>query len=700
MSKIYRILSFVVIAFVSLNNAYAYFDTGESTDESPYIPVIMIVEDDEEAADLEAQGVIIWHRRADMAIALIPKDLHLKQGRYGKPGHHKKMPRGNKMIPVMDIAKTHFDGIKIQQGVDLPQPYTGKGVVVGFCDLGFDPHHINFADSEGKTRVRKIVCYDEPQGLRQIMDSPEEIEAWATDNSDETHATHVAGIMTGSYNVNGYGGMAPDAEIVATTSKLYDAGILAGCEEIIAYAKSVGKPAVINLSVGSYNGPHDGSTLFNKYMALMGEEAIICMAAGNEGSHNNTYQIKFGDDTPSWKMRIHSFDYVQYDMYGLTDVWSADSRPVGIKFHIFDEFNNVSVFESELLTEGSAFPVSINSEDNPNFARYMTGEVLIDGYVEPSNGRWVTEISYDTHTDESNPNSGSWARYNLALEISGNPGVKAYVTTDSQYSRLVSWPGYPAGNSDLSVSDIATGDNVVCVGMYNNRDELPQLNGDFKSSGLVAFDINKGSGYGTLVDGRVLPHTVAPGGGIISSASGPYVSKDNSRISQMNVAADIGANVYYWNNNTGTSMSTPYLAGVIATWLEADPTLTVVDVKRILSQTNATDCYDKDNPRNGLGWLRPYEGLKKILSDTAVSNGRIDAPSCSIVFKGGHAEILNPDVKVLKVDLSSLDGISMASDIIIDSPVGIVDLSFLPKGVYIMSVHSELQKPVLRKFIR
>ena len=698
--KLAKYIFILVFASCSFSPVFAYYDSRQE-DETPYIPTILIVENDEEADSLISSGVIIWHRREDMALALVPNKKSQEVSRLSSNAKVLK----NKMvkprpIPTMDIAKTYLGASDVLAGNGLDHPYTGKGVVVGFCDTGFDPHHINFLDSQGKTRVKRLVYYDEPQGIRVVMDKDSEIASWTSDSEIQTHATHVAGIMTGSYSANGYSGMAPDAEIVGVTSQLYDAGILSACEDIIEYARSVGKPAVINLSVGSYNGPHDGSTLFNRYMSLLGQEAIICMASGNEGNKDNTYRITFNSYQPDWRVRVHASNYTQFDMYGLTDIWSSDSRPVGVKFHIYDEVTQQSVYSSPLLDGESDYPFIISNRDDMEFSKYMEGEVIIDAGVDEHNGRWSTEVYYDTHTDISNPNSGgNWARYNIALEICGENGVHADVTADSQYSRLMAWPGYSSPNSDLSVSDISTGDNVICVGMYNNRSEVPTIDGNFKATGYEPFEIRPASGYATLIDGRVLPHSVAPGGCIISSANSRYIEANPEKISDMNAMAEVNGKKYYWNLNSGTSMSTPYLAGVVATWLEADPTLNVDDIKKILEATNNKTVFDNSDPRNGGGWLQPYEGLKMVIANSGITSGKVDAADVSIMIRGDRAEILNPSGNLLTARIFKADGM-MVSSRIIDASVGSVDLSELDRGIYIISVSGGSQKPVIRKFVR
>lgn len=673
---------------------YTHAGASDNADPPEYSPQILIVENDEEAARLESEGVLLWRRRADMALALVPLDGRDK-ARAATPRYRRRA------FPTLDKAKTYYDATRIHTGEGLPRPYLGRGVVVGFNDCGFYPRHANFLDADGESRVRRLSHYDASRAVRTLLDTPEEIAGWVTDDPDETHATHVAGILTGSYDANGMSGIAPEADIVATTSVFSDVDILMGCEDIVDYARQTGRPAVINLSLGSYNGPHDGTSLFCRYLDLIGEEAIVCLSSGNEASATNSFRHTFSDAERSIRMRVHSSDWTQFDMYGMTDAWSADGRPVGVRFMVYDEASREAVYSSGVYSSADGYDVTFDSADDPELARYLSGTLRLHGYVSGLNGRWVTEVEYDTHTEIPSPTSpeGTWARYNIALEFSAEPGVHVDVTSDAQYSRLASWPGYKGPDASLSVSDIATGQNVICVGMYTNRVTVPSLAGEDRTfGGDTPGTVNRRSSYGTLLDGRVLPHVVAPGGWLISSTSGAFAEAHPERVPDFCDSRQEGDETYYWDVNCGTSMSCPYVAGAIATWLEAVPTLTVDDVKETLAATNAHDYPDTSNPRHGQGWLRPYEGLLHVLDSYGTVAGVGVPADARAVIRGRTAEILNPGGLPLRVEIFAVDGGAAMPAVETDAAVSTIDLGALLPGVYVMMLADGSRRPVTLRF--
>lgn len=650
-------------------------DEYEADSSAPYVPAIIKLDTDDQLTSLIEEGGILLRRRGDLALMFLPREKTSSLIKRA-PGEKDKVsdttPRiqpGRRVAPAMDKAREWYGASRILTGEGLPKAYDGKGVVAGICDIGFDPSHSTFRDPEsGISRVKRITQYKEAQGLRIELNGEDEYREWRTDTLDHYHGTHVAGILTGSDNSVEYGGIASGADIVISTSQLSDVGLLAGVEDIIEYAKEVGKPAVINLSMGGYVGPHDGTSLFSQYMDMLGEEAIICMSAGNEGAphHTNSLSYVFTPESKIIGQRIHNYKWTQFDIEGMIDIWSADARPLTITPLVFDETTRQTVYTFPSLRPLNAESWSVTTEEakdgmeaaDEEFRRYFNGWFTVIGEVNPDNGRYNVSLLYDLHT-ETQSADGAWARYNIGFNVEGVPGQRIDIFADGQYSRLREMPGSPAPGSSFSVSDLATGDNVICVGMYNSRGSWPLLSGEEDTQNLEPGTVHKSSSFGTLLDGRVLPHTVAPGNPIVSAYSGPYLEKYPQEFTRVAAKSYYDDKTHYWGIEGGTSMSSPYVAGFVAILLEADPTLSVADIKRLIAETNRHDMTDPDDPRHGQGWFDPYAIMTRVVSNLSVP-GNIDS-NIKAEIANGILYVQNPDATPLTLTISDTAGRTLLS---------------------------------------
>ena len=161
---------------------------------------------------------------------------------------------------------------------------TGAGVIVGVIDDGIAFRHQDFRNPDGSTRI--IELWDQratgaagtpPAGYAAggVCDSAAINAVFAgnaaacTQPSTGNHGTHVGGIAAGNGQATGnaqpayrFVGMAPKADILAANS--IGAGVASGAELLNAVAwmkdraAALGKPLVINLSLGSYFGARDG----------------------------------------------------------------------------------------------------------------------------------------------------------------------------------------------------------------------------------------------------------------------------------------------------------------------------------------------------------------------------------------------------------------------------------------------------------
>lgn len=642
-------------------------ENGEDDSPAPFSPRIVKVHSENEVDSLESEGVEILRRRGDILLCLFPNASTRSAELI------KRRPRH--IAPTLDIARSYYDAGSIQTGEAVGVPLTGKGVVVGICDIGIDPLHPTFLDADGRSRIRRVVQYVEREGMRIQLDGDDEYREWVTDNPDECHATHVCGILAGGGAGTPYVGVAPDADIVVTVSTLTDVGLLAGVEDIIDYAKEVGKPAVINLSVGSYTGAHDGSSLFSQYLDMCAADAIIVLSAGNEGSNKNTLISDFSSTRRSVSFLLGNKAWTQFHMYGVTDIWSGTASPLSVSIGLYDtdERKVLEWLDPLLLTGYDSIAYQWGGDDAGPDSFPFEGELMAEGGVDPENGRHCTSIGYDFTVSEQS-SLGKWARYMLAVRVTGAPGDDVEVYADGTYTRLAGLGDSPAPTSVRSISDLACGFNVISVGMYGNRDSIPfSMAGEspadeigWRSTGYKEGATVLHSSYGTLRDGRVMPLTVAPGATLMSAGSRPYFSAYPDERHLMSGGTS-------WVDKGGTSMSAPYVAGYIATWLEAVPTLTAQDVRRILSETNRRDIPDPEDPHNGAGYFDPVAGLR-----LALQVGGVESPD-----SGGA--LFAPDDYVEVYDVAGVKRYAGEAS----------GLSGMQKGLYVVNARGVVRKMAL-----
>lgn len=650
----------------------------EPSEDATHIPAMILVNDgdvDETIASLEEKGVIVLRHRHNILLTLVPVETESTLRRVRGVGHvDKSKPRFNQ--PLMDHARYFNDAYIINEGESLPQPYDGKGVVVGVCDIGMDTRHPNFLNSDGtECRIRRVVHYKELQGLRTVLSTPQEIYDWETDNRDDWHATHVTGIAAGAfrekvgYNESGYQSLAPAADIVFTASQLSDVGLLAGVEDIIEYAKSVGKPAVINLSMGNYVGPHDGTSLFARYLDYCAEDAIICLSAGNEGEG-----YKAGEGTPksmsfdfteaAREVRVLPNDWGGVDSRGEAEVWSKDDTPFAFSFY----WNNNSSYAKRedrypalSSPDGSIveWRISVDPE-SPDYDEWFATH-FTEGYVEvktgisPLNGRYYANMQYEVKTDERHGNN-PWAEYWTGIKVEGEPGTHVDIFCGGG-SFLRRERNFPIPDNNICFSDLATGFKTISVGMMNSTavDENAAV-----GSGKAEGEVSVFSSYGTLVDGRKMPLTVAPGAYVISSISSAYLNDHSEDLAYVDHSATFNGETYYWIGTLGTSMSCPFVVSAIATWLQAYPLLKSEDAVDIIERTNRTTGYpDLDNPRHGRGWFNALAGMEEVLAMAALKIGTVDSPQFTAKVVGNRLLIGNPTGETLHISVYSMSGMAV-----------------------------------------
>lgn len=665
-------------------------------DDTHYAAIIKI--GNEEAVKiLEEAGVYILRRRENHLLCFIPIVSNDTRG----AGHASPesiegvigMERSRRVSASMDMARRWFDAYTLNSGEASGTPYTGAGTVTGLCDIGIDPFHIAFLNPDGSCRIKRIVQYKEGSGERILLEFEKDFREWETDTDDEWHATHVANIMAGS--AAPYMGMAPDSEIVVSTSQLTDVGLLCGAEDILDYAKEKGKRAVINMSMANYLGPHDGSSLFSQYIDLLGEEAVVVLSAGNAGNTDFTLSYSFTHDGETAALALYSSDWVQFTPRGAVDIWSSDNRSFQVRFGVQDGEKKEIMFMYpwQRLYNGDSFKVTTEEVDLPSSEKeqiifdarlkeIFDGWFSLTGEIDSENGRYRAMMEFYAKTEIAS-SKGPWARYIPVVEIAGEAGVHVDIYADYQHTNFRSLPGGPTPGSLLSFSDLASGFNTISVGMFTNRNHRPSLSGEVITGKYPAGEVSPYSSYSTLSDGRVMPQTVAPGGAVVSAISSHFLNK-HPQGTELNALTTKGGENYYWASNTGTSMSAPYVAGSIACWLEAVPSLSPKEIQEIIAISNRHDYPDSENPRHGSGWFDAVAGLKEAINrHSGIDAADADSPSSlRLSFDGHTLTIWNPAGDTANIEVFNAAGMKVAT-LRSDDPTAYISTVGFSPGIYI-----------------
>lgn len=545
------------------------------------------------------------------------------------------------VFPKLDVARKTTRTDSVHEGINLPMPYSGKDVVVGVIDFGFDYNHPTMYDTSGNIyRIKRVwelnATGTPPSGYSYGHEetTAAAIQARGTDNAMQTHGTATTGIAAGS----GYGstpapdrfrGMAYESDIVLVGVRRDTIGtqwmqgsftdFIDGVNYIFSYATSVGKPAVINISWGSQSGPHDGSTLFNQACNnLSGPGKLVVMSAGNEGEEN----IHLSQTFTSADTGLTTYLKFSTSTYKRTwvDVWGEPGKTFCAQIG--------------LCTGNTPFTsTSVVCVDGGTQSFYLLGTNPLDTcYVEfiasPAdfNGkpRIIINIFNKTPAFASVNVSGHDGTINMWDEYYFYGYTHGYQS--SFIKRTASWAS--DGNPVSTASDMGSAQSVLLVGAYASKIDFTDINGfgrTYSSYVDMPGKIAPFSSHGPLIDGRIKPDITAPGLTLATAMSSYDTSftpaGDNSDLT-IAAATHLG-NTYYYAEFIGTSASSPAAAGIVGLLLQANPNLTPEQLKEALSATAIQDNFTGSLPAGGdniwgHGKINAYGAMKQVLLQMGV----------------------------------------------------------------------------------
>ena len=312
---------------------------------------------------LRAAGATLRTKLGHQVTVSIPVD---SIGALERIGGVVRIDKGHRGRLKTDVAR-QATGIAQLNGPTLPAgatEYSGRGVNFCIFDVAMDFQHPAFKDAQGRSRIKAVYVRNSTEGRPftgsdpeageytfpgSIFDTPELIATLTTDDDEETHGTHTTAIAAGSISEQGFGGMAPDADLVLIPSGFFEEAedeydtLDEMIEEVLAFAAAYAdqseQPTVFSASMNSHEGPHDGTSTVTAAIEELSNHVIPVFSTGNEGAYPIHLYQEFTAATTSVKTLLmaltegedgHAYKYVP-TVVGYTRTGSEVSLQLTLK---------------------------------------------------------------------------------------------------------------------------------------------------------------------------------------------------------------------------------------------------------------------------------------------------------------------------------------------------------------------------------
>ena len=529
----------------------------------------------------------------------------------------------NKIITYAELKENHINVLndtmlvrnRIQAvkagAVPLSQPYDGSGIIVGIIDTGIDFNHPDFKDGWGSSRIKYL--WDQVPASGSTVPAPfnygiewsnAQINANQCTHNPASyfgHGTHVSGIAAGNgLSSNKHEGCAPLADIIAVALDFNKSGSITAdaVQYIFNKATQLGKPCVINASVGDYYGSHDATDLEAKLIENMVKNTpgrVIVAAAGNGGNSKFHVKTQPGANDTVFTWLSNNGTSLQYWFYGDTTQIKNLQMSVGANRSDYSDlgrigFKNynyglVTVQHDTLKHNGNRIGVIHNSSAvNPSgvYELYLQIDADTTGLL------WRIESK----------GQGLHHAWNFDFVSSGLPSsaqyphMMHYIKPDSLYTL---------------VSSYQCSDEVISVANYHNLGTYYDVNNALQNTGALAGSIGPTSSSGPTRDERQKPDIAASGNFIFSSL---VISMQASVLANTpSVVAQGSMHI----RGGGTSAASPVVAGLAALYLQAHPTASNLQVKNAITQCAYSDFYTGSNLPNARWGYGKLDGFAAMI---------------------------------------------------------------------------------------
>jgi subtilisin family serine protease len=526
--------------------------------------------------------------------------------------------------------------------------HTGRGVLIGIIDTGLDTTHRDFLRPDGATRV--LAAWDQssavghpPLGFSYGAECrAAQIDARQCPLVDRVgHGTHVAGIAAGNGSATGkdrpayqYIGMAPEADLVVvklgeqTSNRVIDA-----LAYLKATARAMGRPIVVNISLGTSSGAHDGTSDFERAIDVFtgpgdSPAAVVVVAGGNHGADDShasgtvgaaPYTVGFIVPTGTTRIEL--------------DLWYRGAAQLGVA---------VTTPSCGATPEASPGGTPVVTVSRP-----PCGDITISaGETDPDNGDRETVVVLTSATGLA---VGAWS-LTLTGEVlppSGSATFDAWSVADegSPVAKFV----IPALGKTLAVPSTAT--EAITVVHWVTKTRWTSVVGDraFGATeviGELATTASRGPrrtcSLPTACPPVPKPDLAAPGTVIMSSLSSRTdEALYETATSTIDDATDLDRAHFI---QQGSSMAAPHVAGAAALVLQINPALTAKDVKDLLNASAQPPAVLAPNQ-----WGAGILDVKEATNPLRLADPQPNAPGGLTVVSVGSGRVIlrwdpNPDL--------------------------------------------------------
>ena len=483
-------------------------------------------------------------------------------------------------VALADTAIVLNKVIQVHNGIGLESGYLGDDVIIGYVDQGIDWNHPDFKDVNGKTRVIRYWDHsftgtsNSPYGYGLVWDSSAINNGTCTSIEEASgHGSTVTGMGSGNGLANGKNkGMAPNSKIISIETNFnlnnWTLTVADAIDYVFKVADTLGVPAVVNLSVGSYLGSHDGDDPASQIIEDLLDAKpgrIVVGAAGNSGAQGKYHcQNTITSDTSFvWFLNNSNSNAAFGPNHIYFDLW-ADTADANFSFAFQADLpapNYTKRGRTEFKPAKTYVPYPIlDTLYNDNGDRIATielyNEIVGGNYHMEAYFSNVDSVNYlyrfmTTGSGKYDLWSGAWMGLNSMVtaipSVISYPEIQHYAMPDTLQTIVSSW---------------ACSEKTITVANYRNRYGFidKDMNQYGNTGAYLPQMLSPNSSKGPSRKGLVKPDLASTGD--VTLASGPFFILNNPGYNS--AISEFGWHVL----NGGTSMATPVVSGSAALFLD------------------------------------------------------------------------------------------------------------------------------------